>query len=131
MKKVLKKWIKFYRPGTLFSEDWNVEVDEHPALEDIEWPESAYLARMCQREDVVEGDTEFKGKLEYVGKSIFHPNSQVMAFEDVKNDSRATDILVSNMKCNKWSHVVWSRWGNCPQPFDPEKDVVAPQPVEA
>ena len=32
---------------------------------------------------------------------------------------RATPILISNMECNDWKQIIWTRWGNWPQPFDP------------
>jgi hypothetical protein len=25
------------------------------------------------------------------------------------------------MECNGWKQMVWTRWGNWPQPFEPER----------
>jgi len=40
-----------------------------------------------------------------------------------KGDPRDS-ILLSNMRCNGWPSVIYSRWGNWPQPFDATKVVV-------
>jgi hypothetical protein len=125
MKKITKKWIKFWRTGIMFAEDWNVDCDEFPHPKDIDWPERAYVASFHKREDIIDDDgIEYQGKAEKVGLNYYHPDSKIEILEEVKKNPNATKTLIDNMKFNKWDAIVWTRWGNFPQPFDPNKDTV-------
>lgn len=121
MKKQTKKWVKFYRPGSFYAEDWNVECNSHPSPENIEWPEYAYCAEMVEREDVIDGEKQYHGDMKKIGPTYYHPDSKVESLEEVKMNPQATEILITNMEANEWDLIVWSRWGNFPQPYDPEK----------
>ena len=41
--------------------------------------------------------------------------------EIAKRGDPRDSILLSNMRCNEWPSVIYTRWGNWPQPFDAEK----------
>jgi hypothetical protein len=58
----------------------------------------------------------------------YHPDSKVLTEAEIaaKGDPRDS-ILLSNMRCNKWPSVIYSRWGNWPQPYEAGKcEVLAP-----
>ncbi len=120
MKKVMKFFAEFLAPGSFVAENWAVEVKSTDPYS-VEWPENAYAFAIYAREDVVDGDNTYKGEPQQVGPTYYHPDSKVESLEEVEVNSNATQILVENMKANGWSHIVWSRWGNWPQPFDPNK----------
>jgi len=126
MKKKRIYYVKFYSPGSFFANDWVVEYDDIPDPAKIEWPGNAYSFTVHNRLDVFEGDEVFTGKPEQIGPWYYHPNSKIETLDEVRNNPNATDILIGNMECNQWSHIVWSRWDNYPQPFDPTKHTVLP-----
>lgn len=47
-----------------------------------------------------------------------------LKLEEVKANPKCGPALISNMKCNGWNRVVWTRWGNWPQPFYDGKVVI-------
>lgn len=123
MEKVTKRFVKFWRPGFMFAEDWSREVetlDPHA----IEWPENAYAFTLHERTDVMDGDQTYVGKAEQIGPMYYHPDSKVETLDQAKSNPESTSTLIANMECNDWNAIVWSRWGNWPQPFDPSKACV-------
>ena len=123
MRKVTKYFVRFWRPGLLVGEDWENYVGSLDPAE-IEWPKDAYAFTLHEREDVVDGDQTFKGTSRQVGPTYYHPDSRVETLEEVKRNPKASRILVQNMECNGWTAIIWSRWDNWPQAFDPEKDLI-------
>jgi hypothetical protein len=116
MKKEIKKWVKFRTPGSFCAEDWNRDVDSFDPSK-IVWPDNAYCFQFYTREDVVDGDKRYEGKAESVGPLYYHPESKIETLSQVKANPKAGRCLVGNMECNGWTHIIWSRWGNWPQPF--------------
>lgn len=126
MKKETVYFVTFLRTGLMFAEDWTREVKtKYPT--DVEWPDEAYCFTLHERQDVIYGDDRFKGEPKQIGPIYFHPDSKVENLEQVKARRNAGSILISNMECNHWEFVVWSRWGNWPQPFDPKTHAVLPK----
>lgn len=103
---------------------WSVDCLEGTKPEDVEWPENAYAFTLWTRTDIAEGDDVFKGEAQKIGKMYYHPDSKVENYDMVKRNPNANEILLSNMKNNHWQHIVWSRWGNWPQPYDMSKHAV-------
>ena len=121
MKKITKRFVRFWTPGSFCAEDWTVYTDETDPT-NIEFPDNAYCFTMHERTDVVDGDQTFTGKVRDIGKTYYHPDSKVESLAEVKLNPKAQGgCLIRNMEGNEWSHIVWSRWGNWPQPFDPSK----------
>ena len=111
-----KTFIMFFAPGTLFNESWEKESDTTDPYK-VVWPDSAYAFQIFQRIDIVDGGKVFKGEEKQVGPTYFHPDSRIETLAQVKRNPAATDILIRNMKQNKWKKVVWARWNSWPQPF--------------
>lgn len=126
MKKQKVYFVVFWAPGSFFGESWTSEV-KTPDPMAVKWPDNAYSFTMHEREDVVDGDTRFRGDSIQVGPAYFHPDSKVETLTQVKKNPKSTPTLIENMRCNKWEAVVWSRWGNWPQPFEKGKAVVLPK----
>ncbi|MDP1712450.1 MAG: hypothetical protein Q8K86_08335 [Candidatus Nanopelagicaceae bacterium] len=125
MEKKRKFWVKFLAPGFLVGEDWIEELDGFEDPDDVEWPDGAYAFTMHQRDDVVDDDgVEFKGEPKQTGPVYYHPDSKIESLAEVAKNPQATKMLLDNMRCNEWTHVVWTRWGNWPQCFDPKKTTV-------
>jgi hypothetical protein len=126
MKKVRKLYLSFWHPGTMVAEQSTSEVDSIVGFDPhkVEWPKNAYAFRLFERFDVVDGKATFKGEPQQLGPTYYHPDSRVETIDEVRANKNATPILVRNMQANGWKLIVWSRWGNWPQPFDPDKDVV-------
>ena len=51
----------------------------------------------------------------------YHPDSKVEDLKEVEQNPNATDTLIRNIKNNGWDRIIWTRWGNWPQPFNPTK----------
>lgn len=123
MKKILKHFVTFYSPGSFCADTWTEDVcDVSP--DKIKFPDRAYYFTMHKQEDVVDGATVYKGESKQVGPRYYHPDSKVETLEQVRINPKASKTLIENMEYNRWEKIVWSRWGNWPQPFDDAKDVV-------
>lgn len=111
-------YVTFMAPGSFVAESWKREVPS-PDPRKVKWPGNAYAFTMHQREDVIDGETVYNGQPQQIGKTYYHPDSKVQSLDEARTDPRATPILISNMECNDWKQIIWTRWGNWPQPFDP------------
>lgn len=121
MKKEIKRWAKFWAPGSFFAEDWTESVDSLDPNK-IKFPENAYAFELYEREDIIEGKERYEGKSKKIGPTYYHPDSKIETLEQVRVNPKATGgCLVDNMVGNKWSHIIWTRWGNWPQPYDAKK----------
>ena len=123
MKKVTKYFVTFFSPGAFVAETSSREIAA-PQPNNIEWPKDAYSFVIDERVDVVDGRKTYKGESKQVGPMYYHPDSKVETLEEVRKNPNATPIPISNMKGNGWDEIIWSRWGNWPQPFDREKHKV-------
>jgi len=121
MDKVTVRYARFLAPGSFVANEWTRPVDTL-APEAVAWPENAYAFTLHERVDVLDGTDTFTGNPQQVGPMYYHPDSKVLTQADVaaKNDPRDSTLL-SNMRCNEWDTVIYSRWGNWPQPFDAGK----------
>ncbi len=124
MNKFTTRYAQFWAPGLFFGESWTKELcmNETP-----EWPGNAYAYQLWEREDIDDGET-YKGTPRKVGKLIYHPDSTIASIEDIR--AARTPIapgpaLLRNMEINKWDKVIWTRWGNWPQPWEPDRMEVA------
>jgi hypothetical protein len=127
MKIIMRYWIKFYAPGSFTANVWIIECEELPKPEEVEIPENAYAFEIYKREDIEKDGKIYKGEAKQVGKQYYHPDSEVTTLEEVRKHPKTTDILISNMECNKWDSVIWTRWGNWAQPFNKEKISIVPK----
>ena len=126
MRVVTNLYVTFYYPGLIVADTSTKKVGStDPNL--VEWPENAYSFQMYQREDVVEGDKVYKGEPKAIGKMCYHPDSSVESLASVRKNRPNERTLIANMEGNHWGHIIWSRWGNWPQPFDPNESVVLPK----
>lgn len=113
-----KRWVTFYSPGSFFENDWTQDIFGEPDPKDISWPDNAHAFTVHEREDIIEGEERFKGETKQIGPRYYHPESRVETLAQVERNPNSTDILIRNMKANKWDKVIWSRWGNHPQPMN-------------
>lgn len=127
MKRERKYWCEFYTPGSFVAETWTRDLQKETRPEDIEWPKNAYAFRMYTREDVIDGEEKFTGSAQQIGPTYYHPDSVIETLKEVKRNPKATQTLVRNMQINEWSAVIWTRWGNWPQPWEPMRMRVLPK----
>lgn len=118
MQKQKKYWIRFWVPGSFVAEEIIRHCEALPTPEQVEFPDNAYAFTLHEREDIVDGEQTYTGEAKRVGPTYYHPNSVVETLEEVKKNPNATSTLISNMEGNGWRQIVWSRWGNWPQPFE-------------
>lgn len=123
MTKVTKRWVSFFSPSLLFAETTDKEVVSFDPNA-IQWPDNAYAFRFFQRTDVTDGTQCYTGKARSVGLLYYHPDSKVETFEQVKRHPNSTPMLIRNMEGNKWTHIIWTRWNNWPQPYDKKAMVI-------
>jgi hypothetical protein len=118
MLKEKKYWITYWMPGSFTANTSVKDCKELPLIAEVEWPENAYALTLHQREDAIDGEKVYKGESEQIGPMYYHPDSKVTTLEETKAHPHTTKTLISNMECNGWDAVIWTRWGNWPQPFE-------------
>jgi len=111
-------YARFLCPGSFVAESWTRPIDS-PDPHKVAWPENAYAFSIHKREDVIDGDKRYESKAEQVGKLYYHPASYVQTLDEAR--TKASKILISNMECNDWRQIIWTRWNSWPQPFDPDR----------
>lgn len=130
MRKVTKYFAVFVTPGAFFADNWHEEITEAATKDpaSIAWPDNAYAFTIDERIDVEDLDgTTYTGKVRQLGPTYYHPDSKVESYAQVLENPAATNILRTNMRSNNWAHIVWTRWGNWPQPYDPATITVLPR----
>lgn len=126
MDRVPVRFARFLSPGSFTAETWERPVDSlDPAA--VPFPDNAYAFTLHERVDVHDGPEVFTGKERQVGPTYYHPDSKVETLDEVRANPNATRILVSNMEINRWDRLIWTRWGNWPQPFDPANTQIVSQ----
>jgi hypothetical protein len=119
-----RRWLRFLSPGSFVANERDVDVEAtfDPATSRVDWPQSAYAFDVFEQQSVVVGGKEFKSAAVRVGKQYWHHDSRIYAVEDLEAMKAASPILLSNCRCNGWKHVIFSRFGNWPQPYE-SKDI--------
>ena len=127
MKKVIVRYVRFYAPGSFCAEDW---TEDAPSLDpsEIAIPDNAYAFTLHERTDVEDGDETYQGAAVQVGPVYYHPGSKVETLAEVGEHPKGNETLLSNMRCNNWDRIIWSRWNNWPQPFDDTKATILEVP---
>lgn len=110
----------FFGTGTFVAENWKVDLASGDPRA-VQWPENAYAFTLHSREDMTFQSEEYHGEPKQIGPMYYHPDSVVEDFEQVKANPRATEILIDNMRINGWPQIIWTRWGNWPQPFEADR----------
>ena len=124
IRKETMRWVKFYSPNILCADTWTEDVTGDDPNE-VVWPERAYAFRMYYRVDVYIDGERFKGDNQGGGVTYYHPDSKVESIDEVRARNNPEDsTLLGNMECNGWSHIIWTRWGNWPQPYESDTVVV-------
>ena len=124
MDRITSRYVRFLAPGSFFAEEWSRPVETLDPRA-VAWPDNAYAFSLHERVDVHDGPDVFIGKSRQIGPLYYHPDSKVVTLEEVAARNDLGDrILLDNMRINKWPSVIYSRWGNWPQPFDAEKMAV-------
>ena len=117
----IEYWVLFEHVDSFFADHSKQVFDKMPDLNKIKWPETAYAFTIFKREYIVYGGKRYKADLEQVGKKYYHPESRIEDLEQVKTNPFATKILIDNMKRNGWDKIIWTRFGNFPQPYIEEE----------
>jgi len=88
MKKETKKWIVFYSPGTLFTEETIQYVDEFPDPYNVEFPEYAFAFQFCKRDFIIDdGGNRYKGEIIYLPPVYMHPDTKKVYLNEEGNIS--------------------------------------------
>lgn len=121
MDRVTVRYARFLSPGSFCANDWTVPVESTDPLA-VKWPDNAYAFTLHERVDVMDGPERFEGKAQQVGPVYYHPDSKVLTEAEIAAKADPRDkILLSNMRGNNWPSVIYSRWGNWPQPYEADK----------
>jgi hypothetical protein len=117
MEKRTRYYANFLAPGSFVAENWTVEVASADPRA-VHWPDSAYAFTLHSQDEIVYEGVTYRADRKQIGKTFYHPASKVESLSEARNNPNATRTLISNMEGNRWAHIVWTRWGNWPQPFD-------------
>ena len=119
----IRRYVEFLYAGS-FTADCRAEEVGHadPALIDV--PDGAYAFRFFDVQEIEDEGTVLRS--DRLNKSMtFYPDGVLTTVEQAREMPNSR-ILVSNMEGNGWPAVVFSRYGNFPQPFNPAKDAIIP-----
>lgn len=123
-----KKYVRFFSPGSFCEDDWVIEVDPSTRPQDVIWPERAHAFTMYTINTIVRDGTEYhSGQIPVSPDNprYYHPDSKIVTLEELEKRADPADkTLIWNMRTNKWPDVIYTRWGNWPQPYEPNKVVV-------
>lgn len=132
---VRRYFVEFLLPGLIIGETRTEDAGiEKPDPAGVRFPEDAYAFRIWSRVEVPNGDDVLKGKRQNEGPLYYHPGSTVTTLEQLEAPDCGYNvgrILLSNMRNNGWPAVIWTRWKNWPQPYDPAKQVILDRAREA
>ena len=112
--------VVYFYAGTICANTSEKLFNSREEITSAEWPNGVYAYKLYQQDIVQDTDTGklYRGdRTEVDGKIHYHPDSKVETLEQVRHNPNATGILISNMECNGWDSIVWTRYGNWPQPF--------------
>ena len=119
---VRKWWVEFFSPGLIVAETSCRDCKVNTKPEEVKWPRSGYAFVLKEREDIVYDGKTYEGAVKQVGPMYYHPDSTIETLEQVRSkrdsDNTLDRILLLNMESNKWDKIIWTRWGNWPQPYD-------------
>lgn len=125
MKKQTKYFVEFWYRGFFVGEQEMKEVSSLPSP--VKWPDGAYAVAFYTRDDIMDEGQTYQGEMRRVGKLHYHPDSEIETLSQVKKNPKSTATLISNMESNKWKKLVWTRFGDWPQPFESkEMDIYDP-----
>lgn len=122
--KTVKWFVEFHYPGLMLGDSSEEEYTGPVEPKDVAFADNSYAFTIWKRTDIEEDGETFKGERSVVGKRYYyHPDSRITSLEEMKTGSvpGVTEILLSNMRINKWDSVIWTRLGNWPQPYDAER----------
>lgn len=115
--------VVYFYAGTICADTSETVFNSPEEVALADWPNRAYAYKLYQQDIVADTETGkvYRGdRTEVDGKLHYHPDSKVETLEQVRNSPNATETLIRNMECNGWDSIVWTRYGNWPQPFDKE-----------
>lgn len=117
MEKVTVRYVRFRSKLSFAAEEFTESVSSADP-KDVVFPENAYAFTLHERVDVVDGDDVYTGKEYKLGPMYYHPDSKVMTLDEIESRSEPRDnILLANMRCNGWNSMIYTRWGDWPQPY--------------
>jgi hypothetical protein len=129
-----KYWVRYYVPGFFLGDSYDVDITEARSKkpEEIEFSSRAYAFSIHKRMVLYDAGDKYLGEPQQIGKTYYHPASFITTLEQLQygNYPKGLDLgrcLVSNMECNKWQAMIWTRWSNWPQPYDPELIEILPK----
>lgn len=122
IEKVVVRYARFLSPGVALAEYWTKPVETLDPAE-VTWPDNAYAFTLHERTDMVDGEGKtYTGEPRQIGPVYYHPDSKILTEDEVSAKGDPSDsILLWNMHINKWPCVIYTRWGNWPQPYDPNE----------
>jgi len=119
----MELYVRYWTPGIIVAESWDVRISTLD-LNKVPWPDRAYAFQLVEK---ASGESEdgiaMSGERMIDGLFYYHPDSQIVPYNHVPASETA---LRSNMRCNDWDCVIYTRWNNWPQPYKPEKHVILP-----
>ncbi len=120
---------RFYTPGAFVADSWDVPIQSADPLS-IRWPENAHSFEIIEKHTIKDKDGfELHGEKGVDGKMYYHPDSTIKTAKEIL-DREGESILYRNMDANGWQSVIFSRWGNWPQPYYPEKMVILTECID-
>ena len=113
----VKHYVTYYLPGTFFDEDVTQSIprrDVKLALKRV--PKGSFAFEFWSRTEVKDGGETLVGPAKDRSPR-YYIGGTVMTEDDVRREVKDNDILLSNMRGNRWPLVIRTSMGNI-QPFE-------------
>lgn len=120
-----KHYVEFFYSG-IITADTSCRPSDHRDPARVSLPDGAYAFHFFDREETeLDGET-LRGERKNVSPT-YYPGGTVKTLAEIEalHDPRDR-ILLSNMRGNDWPAVVYTRFGNWPQPYREGREVVLP-----
>ena len=105
-----KHFVEFHYPGTFVAETAVVEITSRDA--DFNIPKTCFGFVFFDREYVTVDGEQLSGSRKNESNFWYFGTVYTLHQLEVLNTNSKYDVLLSNMKCNKWPRVVRTRCGN-------------------
>jgi len=115
--------LEFFYVASVVAHVSRVPVPSSPEPESVQFPNGSYAFRIMHRKTVSIDEERLKTDWKNTGPIYYHPDSVLKTRDEIEHIP-GNETLLSNMKCSNWPAVVYTRYGNWPQPFDPERVVI-------
>jgi hypothetical protein len=117
----LQHYVEYFYPGAFFSESDDKKIEERNP-EKVRKPKNAYGFRLYSRMECWKEGRLLQGPVENCS-GMYYFDASVFTAKEAEKQFPNESILLDNLRNNKMSHIVKTKFGGFQQ-FNPKKDKI-------